>query len=168
MCYTDVTRLPPLNFTIVCPDFGRYLIFYNERLAESSYPKGYQLQNVFTELCEVIVEGCTNHSVYGTGCDTACPVNCRDNDCHIRNGTCFACKPGWKEETCERGCREGLYGEKCRQQCSGHCKDNVTCNHVTGQCDEGCTTGWKGTMCDKVCDDGTFGYDCIGNVVLIV
>lgn len=45
--------------------------------------------------------GCTNHSVYGTGCDTACPVNCRDNYCHILNGTCFACRPGWTDETCE-------------------------------------------------------------------
>lgn len=46
-------------------------------------------------------------------------------------------------------CREGLYGERCSQLCSGNCKDNETCNHVTGQCDKGCTTGWKGAMCDK-------------------
>lgn len=46
-------------------------------------------------------------------------------------------------------CREGLYGERCSQLCSGNCKDNKTCNHVTGQCDEGCTTGWTGAMCDK-------------------
>lgn len=45
-------------------------------------------------------------------------------------------------------CREGLYGEKCSQLCSGNCKDNKTCNHVTGQCDEGCTTGWRGAMCN--------------------
>lgn len=46
-------------------------------------------------------------------------------------------------------CGIGLYGEKCTQQCSGNCKDNETCNHVTGQCDNGCTTGWKGDMCDN-------------------
>uniref|UniRef100_A0A8W8NKF0 Multiple epidermal growth factor-like domains 10 n=1 Tax=Magallana gigas TaxID=29159 RepID=A0A8W8NKF0_MAGGI len=60
-------------------------------------------------------------------------------------------------------CREGLYGERCSQLCSGNCKDNETCNHVTGQCDKGCTTGWKGAMCDEECVDGTFGYDCNGN-----
>ncbi|XP_011418522.3 protein draper isoform X1 [Magallana gigas] len=163
LCYKDEPQLPPLNFTRVCPYVGRYLIFLNERLDETSYPRGYQLQNVFTELCEVIVEGCTKRGVYGSGCDTACPVNCRENDCHIRNGTCFACKPGWKEKTCERKCREGLYGERCSQLCSGNCKENETCNHVTGQCDKGCTTGWKGAMCDKECVDGTFGYDCNGN-----
>lgn len=163
LCYKDGPQLPPLNFTAVCTGSGRYVIFFNERLDETSYPKGYQLQNVFTELCEVIVEGCTNHSVYGTGCDTTCPVNCRDNNCHILNGTCFACRPGWADETCETKCGEGLYGKQCSQQCHGHCKDNVTCNHVTGQCDEGCTTGWKGAMCDYECDDGTFGYDCSNN-----
>lgn len=46
-------------------------------------------------------------------------------------------------------CEEGLYGERCSQRCFGHCKFNVTCNHVNGQCDEGCTTGWTGAMCDK-------------------
>lgn len=46
-------------------------------------------------------------------------------------------------------CREGLYCEKCSQLCTGNCKDNKTCNHVTGQCDEGCTTGWTGAMCGK-------------------
>lgn len=45
--------------------------------------------------------GCTNHSVYGNGCDTKCPINCQDSLCHIRNGTCFACRPGWKGDTCQ-------------------------------------------------------------------
>lgn len=57
LCYKDGPQLPPLNFTTVCTVSGRYVIFYNERLDETSYPKGYQLQNVFTELCEVIVKG---------------------------------------------------------------------------------------------------------------
>lgn len=48
-------------------------------------------------------------------------------------------------------CREGWYGVKCNQQCSGHCRDNITCNHVTGQCDRGCNAGWIGAMCEKGC-----------------
>lgn len=49
--------LPPLNFKIICAKFGRYVIFYNERLNGVTYPTGYILENVFTELCEVIVQG---------------------------------------------------------------------------------------------------------------
>lgn len=43
----------------------------------------------------------------------------------------------------------GWYGYNCSQQCAGHCTDSSTCNHVTGQCDEGCAAGWTGSLCDK-------------------
>lgn len=56
-CYKDRLELPPLNFTTKCEEFGRYVIFYNERLDGVTYPTGYELQNVFTKLCEVIVQG---------------------------------------------------------------------------------------------------------------
>lgn len=48
-------------------------------------------------------------------------------------------------------CIEGMYGSECLQQCPRHCRDNVTCNHVTGQCDGGCDKGWTGLLCDKGC-----------------
>lgn len=57
LCYKDGHRLPPLNFTIACTESGRYVIFYNERLDGVTYPSGYELENVYTELCEVIVQG---------------------------------------------------------------------------------------------------------------
>lgn len=38
-------------------EYGRFVIFYNERLNEIAYPDGYEVSNVFTELCEVIVQG---------------------------------------------------------------------------------------------------------------
>lgn len=38
-------------------EYGRYVIFYNERMDEIVYPKGYEVINVFTELCEVIIKG---------------------------------------------------------------------------------------------------------------
>lgn len=57
MCYKDGPQLPPLNFTTTCTGHGRYVIFYNERLDGVTYPDGYEIQNVFTELCEVIVQG---------------------------------------------------------------------------------------------------------------
>lgn len=57
LCYKDGPQLPFLNFTIICAESGRYAIFYNERIDGVTYPTGYELVNVFTELCEVIVQG---------------------------------------------------------------------------------------------------------------
>lgn len=56
-CYKDVTQLPPLNFTTVCAEKGQYVIYYNERLDGVTYPEGYEVDNLYTELCEVIVQG---------------------------------------------------------------------------------------------------------------
>lgn len=57
LCYKDEPHLPPLNFTKICTSRGRYVIFYNERMAGVSYPAEYQLMDVLTELCEVVVQG---------------------------------------------------------------------------------------------------------------
>uniref|UniRef100_A0A8W8NII6 Fucolectin tachylectin-4 pentraxin-1 domain-containing protein n=1 Tax=Magallana gigas TaxID=29159 RepID=A0A8W8NII6_MAGGI len=138
LCYKAGPQLPPLNFTSICSESGRYVIFYNERLDGVTYPEGYEVINVLTELCEVTVQGCNNASVYGTDCDTPCPTTCKDNTCHIQSGSCFKCKPGWSGVKCNTKCKEGLYGDNCTQQCTGHCKDGAACNHVTGLCDGGC------------------------------
>lgn len=57
LCYKDGPQLPPLNFSTTCTEYGRYVIFYNERKDGVLYPAQYQLNNVNTELCEVIVKG---------------------------------------------------------------------------------------------------------------
>lgn len=57
LCYKDGPQLPPLNFTTTCTEHGHYVIFYNEQLIGVTYPAGYKLHNVYTELCEVIVQG---------------------------------------------------------------------------------------------------------------
>ena len=58
LCYKDGPALPPLNFTTKCTLSGRYVIFYNERLDGVTYPEGYEVfANVYTELCEVTVNG---------------------------------------------------------------------------------------------------------------
>lgn len=49
LCYKDGPRLPPLNFTATCIMFGRYVIYYNERRREVTYPEQYELNNVCTE-----------------------------------------------------------------------------------------------------------------------
>lgn len=95
LCYKDGPQLPPLNFTTTCIEYGRYVIFYNERLNGAAYPIEYEIENVFTELCEVIVQGCNRSGVYGRNCDILCPTNCKYNTCHIQNGSCFDCHPGW-------------------------------------------------------------------------
>ena len=58
LCFKDGPQLPPLNFTLTCVTSGRYVIFYNERLDGVTYPEGYEVStNVYTELCEVYVNG---------------------------------------------------------------------------------------------------------------
>ena len=59
-CYKNGPQLPSLNFTTTCITSGRYVIFYNERINEAKYPEGFELENVYTELCEVIVKGKVN------------------------------------------------------------------------------------------------------------
>lgn len=46
-------------------------------------------------------------------------------------------------------CVEGWFGEGCNHKCTGHCKDNIICNHVTGNCERGCSLGWTGYRCEK-------------------
>lgn len=57
LCYKDEPPIPPLNFTTLCKQHGRYVIFYNERLDDIPYPDEYIATTVYTELCEVIVKG---------------------------------------------------------------------------------------------------------------
>uniref|UniRef100_K1QFV1 Scavenger receptor class F member 2 n=1 Tax=Magallana gigas TaxID=29159 RepID=K1QFV1_MAGGI len=46
--------------------------------------------------------GCRKHGVYGSNCDIPCPINCKDNTCHIENGSCLQCEPGWFGGYCNR------------------------------------------------------------------
>lgn len=57
LCYKNGPELPPLNFTSICSESGRYVIFYNERLDGITYPEKYEVNIVITELCEVTVQG---------------------------------------------------------------------------------------------------------------
>ena len=48
--------------------------------------------------------------MYGSNCDMPCPVNCKVNACHIQNGNCFECDPGWQGTYCDKGtCRLYFY-----------------------------------------------------------
>lgn len=159
LCYKDGPQLPPLNFTTLCIGYGRYVIFYNERMLGVSYPSDYQLRNLYTELCEVIVQGCYKHNVYGADCNVPCPRNCKNNTCHIHNGTCLECNPGWTGPFCSNKCVDGRYGQNCLNTCTSHCKYNNVCNHLTGQCEGGCDVGWTGSFCEKACVQ-SYGENC--------
>lgn len=37
----------------------------------------------------------------------------------------------------------------CRERCSGHCTNNESCDHVSGQCTRGCQDGYLGIYCNN-------------------
>uniref|UniRef100_A0A8W8NVL1 Tyrosine-protein phosphatase domain-containing protein n=1 Tax=Magallana gigas TaxID=29159 RepID=A0A8W8NVL1_MAGGI len=123
----------------------------------------YNIQSVNIVFANYDGYGCNNASFYGSKCDIPCPTNCKASTCNIQSGACFMCKPGWTDIHCNKKCKDGWYGVNCSQQCVGHCRDGVTCNHVTGQCGIGCAAGWTGIMCVNECNERTFGYDCVNN-----
>ena len=45
-------------------------------------------------------------------------------------------------------CLPGFYGIKCKQHCSGHCLDNLACNHFDGTCSNGCEAGYVENICN--------------------
>ncbi|KAK7089655.1 hypothetical protein V1264_024292 [Littorina saxatilis] len=48
-------------------------------------------------------------------------------------------------------CQDGLYGVQCDQTCSGHCKDNDTCDNYYGTCPTECADGYYDQGCMSLC-----------------
>ncbi|KAF4527577.1 hypothetical protein B566_EDAN015818, partial [Ephemera danica] len=58
-------------------------------------------------------------------------------------------------------CPAGRFGPDCSQSCRGHCKNDLPCNHVTGECHNGCAGGWQGSDCSTAyCPPGSYGFNC--------
>lgn len=57
LCYKNGFELLFLNLIIECIEIGCYVIYYNEWLNGVVYFLGYEIENVFIEICEVIVYG---------------------------------------------------------------------------------------------------------------
>lgn len=160
LCYKNGPELPTLNFKINCAVHGRHVIFYNERLDGITYPVGYVTETVVTEICEVIVTGCSRHNIKENKCDMPCPDNCQEDRCNILNGTCEDCSPGFIGHYCNKSCENEMHGINCKDRCSGHCLNNVTCNFITGFCNNGCSIGYLGDMCNETCNVGHYGIHC--------
>ncbi|XP_056002937.1 receptor-type tyrosine-protein phosphatase alpha-like isoform X4 [Ostrea edulis] len=155
--YTKATIPNPTNIT--CPRHGRYVIYYNERLQNVTYPDGYS-QYAYNELCEFEVYGCPKSGVYGENCDKPCSKNCQESHCNIVNGTCLGCIPGYKGSFCDQPCNDNKYDLECKQNC-GNCSDGLQCNHVNGSCPNGCDAGAQGDRCDEECPGGLYGKNCV-------
>ncbi|XP_061185178.1 multiple epidermal growth factor-like domains protein 10 [Saccostrea echinata] len=156
MCYKDGPELPPLDFTTTCIGYGQYITFYNERLENYTYPEGYAYLS-YTELCEVIVQGCKLAGVYGERCHKKCPGGCYGSKCNIITGVCPGCKPGWIGNYCQTRCDSGHYGEYCISKCSSKCISE--CSHVDGTCI--CSHGLRGSPhCTTECPSGFYGPNC--------
>uniref|UniRef100_K1QC37 Scavenger receptor class F member 2 n=1 Tax=Magallana gigas TaxID=29159 RepID=K1QC37_MAGGI len=103
-CFKDTSYTPstiPNPTNITCITHGRYVIYYNNR-THPPYPDGYD-QYAFNELCELEVYGCPTPGHYGEDCFLQCPKNCQEGHCHIVDGNCLGCIPGYRGPKCNDG-----------------------------------------------------------------
>nr|XP_034321094.1 receptor-type tyrosine-protein phosphatase epsilon-like [Crassostrea gigas] len=154
--YTNDTI--PNNTIIECSTHGKYVIYYNNR-THFPYPDGYSKNGAFNELCELEVYGCPTPGFYGEDCSLPCPQNCQEGHCHIVDGTCLGCVPGYTGPICDKECTDNKYGLECSSTC-GKCLNGDKCNHVNGSCQNGCDAGVSGDKCDKECLTGRYGLNC--------
>lgn len=64
--------------------------------------------------------------------------------CNPISGQCH-CTSGYRGDTCEKTCKEGTYGDGCKQVCL--CENGAKCNPVDGTCN--CTENWTGKYCNE-------------------
>ena len=51
----------------------------------------------------ITVTGCPSPGFYGEKCSIPCPQNCQEGHCHIVEGTCLGCLPGYRGAICNEG-----------------------------------------------------------------
>ncbi|KAL5021680.1 hypothetical protein ScPMuIL_000835 [Solemya velum] len=60
---------------------------------------------------------------------------------------------------CTDGCAVGYWGDECRKECPGNCK-NLVCGQQNGHCTEGCAVGHWGDKCLEKCSDNCTNSVC--------
>ncbi|XP_061190386.1 receptor-type tyrosine-protein phosphatase T-like [Saccostrea echinata] len=161
VCFHELQQVngtPTENQTISCPVHGRYVIYYNERRPDVTYPSYYSTY-AYNEICELEAIGCPNASYHGENCDQLCPENCQEQRCNVTTGDCLGCIPGYQGPMCGQRCGSQKYGLECSFSC-GNCSDGETCYHVNGTCLNGCNEGVEGDKCTNKCQQGHYGKDC--------
>ncbi|XP_021371908.1 multiple epidermal growth factor-like domains protein 10 [Mizuhopecten yessoensis] len=93
-------------------------------------------------------------------CSSTC--NCDTPGCDLVTGHCNVpgCVAGWKGESCNITCFDGVFGKGCNTLC--HCavpgcdKADGTCTNINA----GCLDGWNGSSCSQACVSPYFGNKC--------
>lgn len=105
--------------------------------------------------CIYIYTGCNTVGFYGSNCETPCPKNCEDSTCHIQNGTCFTCKPGWIGIQCNSSKMTNIANSKCSVYCFGIGYYSISVifknETVSFFCITECGEGWYGFNCSQPC-----------------
>ncbi|XP_052695408.1 uncharacterized protein LOC128173778 isoform X1 [Crassostrea angulata] len=161
LCFKDrkfSTRTIPAVFTTNCSMPGQYVIYYNERLMNVSYPKKYS-PFVQSNLCEVEVYECSPGN-YGINCLQKCGECRGKSPCNKINGSCpDGCSAGYIGSLCSEQCSPGNYGINCLQKC-GECRGKSPCNKINGSCPDGCSAGYIGSLCSEHCKETFYGKNC--------
>uniref|UniRef100_A0A8W8P1F6 Multiple epidermal growth factor-like domains 10 n=1 Tax=Magallana gigas TaxID=29159 RepID=A0A8W8P1F6_MAGGI len=121
---------------------------------------------------------CPVTGYYGEDCSLPCPQNCQEGHCHIVDGTCLGCVPGYTGARCDKECSVGKFGQNCSYQC-GHCLKKEQCHHINGTCLNGCVENYNGSYCTQaialtygdpasVSEPYTTLYVCIPIIILSV
>ena len=63
------------------------------------------------------VTGCPSPGFYGENCSIPCPQNCQEGLCHIVEGSCMGCLPGYRGLKCIDG-NENINYLYCLTSCS--------------------------------------------------
>lgn len=63
-------------------------------------------------------------------------------------------------------CEQSNFGLDCKERCSGHCINNVPCDHVSGVCHGGCQDGYHGARCFNCKKLISVLVKCILNITL--
>lgn len=154
LCIDDTGPIFPLPGDVKnCPALARFVIFH------SAISHGSATTIHYSQICEVKVEGCKRSGMYGQYCDKRCPDNCGGDTCTADLGDCYSCTDGWVGPKCQTQCPFGKYGSDCRENCSGHCRGNMTCDPFSGFCREDCESVER-KHCASLCMPGWYGKDC--------